>query len=199
MPRQSQPPVRCLADFAGCSIIHFLLYILLLTSDNPIDHWRVLATTTVVGREFSMHSNATREALTHLWIIHNYSLASYLAYAPPCWKDEDGAAAQVLHDVVADQRRMGDRIGTMVIGCDGDLKLGHFPSRFNTLHDLSAQFMWDELQRYQQRTIDAIEKLIPQFPRASIAEALAQECLGVAKAHLDSMREVSEGKPRLSA
>lgn len=146
-----------------------------------------------------MHSNCTCEALTRLWMIHNYSLASYLDYAPPCWKDEDGAAAQVLRDVVADQKRMGDRIGTMVVGCDGDLKLGHFPSRFNTLHDLSAQFMWDELQRYQLRTIDAIEKLIPQFPRASIAEALAQECLGVAKAHLDSIREVSESKPRLSA
>lgn len=146
-----------------------------------------------------MHSDTTCEALNRLWIIHNCSLASYLSFAPPCWSEEDGAAAQLLHDIVRDQQQIADRVGKMIIEYGGSMILGKYPTRFTAMHDLSFQYMWTELMRYQQRTIDAIEKLTPQLPRASIAQALAQECLGVAKAHLDSLRDLAPSQPQLSA
>ena len=143
-----------------------------------------------------MSSDVTCEALNRLWVIHNYSLASYLAYAPPFWTDDDGAAMQLLQDVVSDQKRLADRIGKMIVDHGRELSLGKYPDRFTTMHDLSSGFMWDELLWYQQRTIDAIEKLVVQLPQASVAQALAQECLGAAKAHLDSMREIADKASR---
>ncbi len=141
-----------------------------------------------------MKSDTTREALNRLWVIHNYSLANYLADAPPAWTDEDVAAAALLHDISEDQRHMADRIGKMIIAQGGKLPLGMFPDRFLTWNDLAPRFMLGELVDYQQRTIAAIDKLISQLPQASIAKSLAQECLGVAKAHLDSLREVAAKK-----
>ena len=93
---------------------------------------------------------------------------------------------------------MADRIGKMIIEYGGNLTLGKYPTRFTALHDLSSRFMLAELIRYQQRTIEAIEQLTPQLPRASIAQSLAQECLGVAKAHLDSLRENATDQPQLA-
>ncbi len=137
-----------------------------------------------------MNSDTTLAALSRLWIIHNYSLASYLGDAPPSWTDEDAAATRLLGDMVADQQRLADRIGKMIIDKRGVLPLGMYPDRFTMWNDLSSRFLLGELVDYQQRTIAAIEKLIPQFPEASIARSLAQECLGAAKAQLDSLHEV---------
>ncbi len=145
-----------------------------------------------------MYSDATREALNRLWIIHNFSLPSYLNYAPPRWDEEDGVAARLLDNIVRDQQQLADRIGKMVIKYGGELAMGRYPYRFTSLHDLSSPYLWAELLRYQRQTVDAIENLMTQLPTASIAQALAEECLGVAKAHLDSMRESTRDQPNSS-
>ncbi len=136
-----------------------------------------------------MNSDSTSQVLNRLWVIHQYSLANYVSDAPPWWKDDDASAAELLRDVVEDQRRLADRFGTMMVEYGGELAPGKFPARFAALHDLASEFMWAVLLSYQQRTIEAIEKAVAMLPRASMAQALTQESLGVAKAHLDSMRE----------
>lgn len=146
-----------------------------------------------------MRSASTCDALSRLWVIHNYSLPAYLNYAPPAWKEEDGAAARLLESIHQDQQRLADRIGKMILEYGEVVPAGSFPNRFTAMHDLSSTFMWAVLQSYQQRTVEAIERLIPQLPDGTIARSLAQECLGAAKAHLDAIREVSSSKSHVPA
>ncbi len=142
-----------------------------------------------------MHTSTTSEVLNRLWIIHQYSLPHYLAFAPPWWQDGDAPEAQLLGDIVRDQQRLADRLGKLVVDGGGSPIAGRFPGRFTAFHDLSSKFMWTELTRYQVRTIEAIQQCIDQLPRASLPETLAQESLGVAKAHLDSIHELNDERP----
>jgi hypothetical protein len=134
-----------------------------------------------------MSDDTTNDILNRLWVIHNRSLPSYLAYARPWWESDDQGPAERLNDIVRDQQEMADRIGRTILENGGQLIAGEFPVKFAALHDLGSEHLRAELIRYQSRTVDAVELLAEQLPPASFARALAQEALGMAKAHLDSL------------
>jgi hypothetical protein len=58
---------------------------------------------------------------------------------------------------------------------------------------------WAQQTAAQQRTIAAIDKVVVLIASGTIAQALAQECLGAAKAHLDMMQEVDADEKRMPA
>jgi len=145
-----------------------------------------------------MSSKTAFATLKRLWMIHQYSLPSYLRYAPPWWQDDVSAASQLLADIAAEHQRLADRIGNLIIRERGILATGQFPHRFSRLHDLSSSYLWPELVRDRETTVQAIEQIISELPRGSRAAALAQECLGVAKAQLDSLRETSPDRSQPS-
>jgi len=132
----------------------------------------------------------TNDLLNRLLVIHARSLPSFLVDAYPSWKDTFVLAAEVLADVVEDQRSIAARAGKLIVENAGSVASGRFPDRFSTLHDLSFDFMLAQLIHYQERTIVAIEQLAGQLPHGSPAQELAQEALGMAKAHRDAMGEL---------
>jgi len=132
----------------------------------------------------------TNEILNRLLVIHNRSLPIFLTYAPPWWKDDDGRVAEMLADVALDQLRIADRIGQLIVDHGGTVPSGQYPDRFSTLHDLAFDFLLAELIRYQDRTVATIEKFVPLLARSSMAQMLAQEALGTAKAHRDMLGEL---------
>jgi hypothetical protein len=132
----------------------------------------------------------TNEILNRLLVIHNRSLPIFLTYAPPWWQDADGRVAEVLADVASDQLRMADRIGELIVDHGGTVPSGQYPDRFSALHDLAFDLLLVELIRYQDRTVAAIEKLVPLLSRSSRAQTLAQESLGMAKAHRDLLADL---------
>ncbi len=143
-----------------------------------------------------MNNGSTCEVLNRLWIIHHYSLPNYLGAAPAWWHDEDVGETRLLQQVIRDQQNLANRMGDLILELRGRTVAGKFPAWFTVLHDLSVEFLWSELIRYQQRTVAAIQQCVGRLPPGSLAKALAQESLGVAKAHLDSMRELL---PRVTA
>jgi hypothetical protein len=52
---------------------------------------------------------------------------------------------------------------------------------------LAFDFLLAELIRYQDRTVATIEKFVSQLSRSSMAQTLAQEALGIARAHRDML------------
>lgn len=138
-----------------------------------------------------MSPDSTNAALNRLWVMHRFSLASYLASAPPCWDETDTAAASLLKDIADEQIDLADRLGKLIAQTRGELSISRYPDRFSGMHDLSVDYTWHELISYQQRTVEAITRLLPQLTAGTKAEAVAQECLGVAKAHLDSLQELA--------
>lgn len=145
-----------------------------------------------------MSVQTTNDALNRLLVIHSRSLPHFLVCAYPSWKDKHAKAAKVLTDIVDDQCAVAARVGRLLVAHDAAVASARFPDRFSTLHDLSFDFMLAQLMRYQDRTIAAIERLAEQLPHASAARELAQEALGMAKAHRDALGDLqgeSAGKP----
>lgn len=137
-----------------------------------------------------MRDEKTNEILNRLLVIHARSLPNFLAYARPWWPAEHAKATEVLADIAADQDDIAARAGPLIVAAAGAVACGQFPDRFSTLHDLSFHFMLAELVRYQDRTIAALEQFVPQLPQSSMAQELAQEALGKAKAHRDALRDL---------
>ena len=146
-----------------------------------------------------MSVETTNDMLNRLLVIHSHSLPDFLADAYPSWKDKHVKAAEVLADIVDDQRAVAARVGRLLVENDGVVASGQFPDRFSSFHDLAYDFMLAQLIRYQDRMIAAIEQMVQRLPRASMAQGLAQEALGMAKAHRDALGDLqSEAAGKLT-
>lgn len=137
-----------------------------------------------------MLSETTIQVLNRLVALHYRSLPMYLSYATPYWHQGDDRARQTLDQLVADQQAMVDRLGELIIDNEGAVNYGHFPMAFTSYHDLSFDFLLDRLLEYQGRDIAAIEQCVRELNDAPLAKAIAEEALGAAKAHLESLVEL---------
>ena len=138
-----------------------------------------------------MSPPSTIEVLNRLLVLHERSLPVYLSYAPPNQLDHHPQAKAVLDQIVADQRRTIDRLGTIIIDSGGAPDYGEFPMSFTSLHDLSLDYLLKLLIERQQKFIAACEKLTDMLNTAPYAQAAAREAVGEAKGHLENLQELA--------
>ena len=131
----------------------------------------------------------TVHILNQLIEIHGSSLPMYLVSAPPHRQFGDERAREILRHVVDDQKLMIDKIADYVESLGGTPDMGEFPMEFTGLHDLSLDFLMRKSLARQKREVAVIEQLSGQLEPGSQAKALAQESLGAAKAHVQSLEE----------
>lgn len=129
--------------------------------------------------------------LNHLLAIHNRSLPMYFSSARPYARPQDAATVESLLEIAKANQRLVDRIGAMVIELDGVVRYGEFPLRYADWHDLSVEFYLARAIESQERDILRITKCVEWLADAPRARALAEESLGEAKAHLDTLRELA--------
>ncbi len=146
-----------------------------------------------------MNSDATNRVLDRLRAIHAYSLPMYLSYAAPWWHEGDEAARETLAHIVTDQKEMIDRIGSMIVEGEGAVEPGEFPMEFTSYNDLSMDYLVGKMIEHQERDVEAIERCAAQLAHDPMAKALAEESLGAAKGHLDSLRELRTQPDPVSA
>jgi hypothetical protein len=70
---------------------------------------------------------------------------------------------------------------------------------FTDLHDLDIDYVILTAVRYQEQDVAAIEQLVERLQTAPAARALAEESLGMAKGHLDTLREQAQSIAALKA
>jgi hypothetical protein len=138
-----------------------------------------------------MSSKSTIEVLNRLLALHGRSLPIYVSYAQPSWHQGDETAREVLESIVEDQRALAERLGEMILEI-GPVNEGGFPTVFTAYHDLSVDFLVDKMIEYQRRDIAVIEQSIARLVLVPMAKALAEEALGAAKAHLESLEELKQ-------
>jgi hypothetical protein len=129
--------------------------------------------------------------LNHLLAIHNRSLPMYFYSARPWARRQDEATVKTILEIAAANRKLVDRIGSMIIELDGVVRYGEFPLRYADWHDLSVEFYLARAIESQERDIERISKCVQWLADAPRARALAEESLGEAKAHLDTLREIA--------
>ncbi|HEV3416411.1 MAG TPA: hypothetical protein VG056_06345 [Pirellulales bacterium] len=130
------------------------------------------------------------DVLGRLFRILYRSLPMYLAGADPWTHPGDEPAAKVLADVVADQQLYAGRIAEAILQKRGRVDNGDFPMEFTELNMLSFDYLLTEMARRQKLDIAAIERCVADLASDLELQVLAEEVLGNARGHLESLHEV---------
>ncbi|MCA9142336.1 MAG: hypothetical protein H6821_11375 [Planctomycetaceae bacterium] len=139
-----------------------------------------------------MSDVTTNRLLNHLIAIHNRSLPVYLTYAAPAWHGGEEAAKETMRLIAADQRETAERLAAMVTENNGVVNNGEFPIYYTGYHDLSFDFLLNEIIKEQKEDIATIESVVSKLSLVPLAKALAEETLGAAKGHLESLVELKQ-------
>ena len=115
----------------------------------------------------------------------------YLADARPWTQRGDEAARDVLTQIAADQKAAVDRLGQLILEEGDSVDLGEYPIDFTGQHDLSLDYLLDCLIAHQREDVAAIDDCVQRLDHDPLAKAIAQETLGEAKGHLESLQELA--------
>jgi hypothetical protein len=129
-------------------------------------------------------------SLHRLLVILYRSLPMYLSSAAPWTHRGDERAAKLLHHIVADQKRYTQKIVELLFDRRQTLSFGDFPMVFTDTHDLSLDYLVNEMIFYQNQDVAAIGQCINELRMDLPARALAEEILGNALGHLQSLEEL---------
>ena len=130
---------------------------------------------------------STIQTLNRLLALHASTLPAYLVSAPPHRGHGDERVWDAVRRICDDQALMTDKIADLVEELGGTPNMGEFPMEFTGMHDLSMDYMAREVLKRQKRETGLIEELSARLDPGSRAKALAQEALGAAKAHVESL------------
>lgn len=134
------------------------------------------------------------DVLNRLSVFHNRSLIAYLRYAVPYLGDQNNDdAATTLQLIAKDHESIVDKVGELILTSGHAVNSGDFPLYFTGYNDLSVEYLLTLLTDRQHKLIAGIEQCIADlsvFESSSYAVAIAQEALGAAKGHLESLEEL---------
>ena len=151
---------------------------------------RGLAIALVKKVPVAQHRPDPIDVLGRLFRILNRSLPMYLAGADPWRHPGDEPAAKALADVVADQRLYAGRIAEAILRERGRIDQGDYPMEFTELNMLSLDYLLTEMVRRQKRDIAVIERCVADLAGNLQYQVLAEEVLGNARGHLESLQEL---------
>lgn len=138
-----------------------------------------------------MDDNNTIHVLNRLYKTHCRSLPTYLSFARPWALRGDERAKDTLAHIVDDQKSLVDRIGAFILENKGQIDSGEFPIQYTAYNDLSFDYLVKKMIASQKLDTAAIGECVDRLARLPAAKALAEECLGAAKGHLDTLVELT--------
>ncbi len=138
-----------------------------------------------------MNSPTTIKVLNRLYLLYNWSLPIYLRDAGPWSRLQDEPAKQTLAHIIEDHESTSDRLGSMILDRNGIVEIGRFPMEFTGWNDLSFDFILQRLLEWQRRNIRTLERCVGELDGDPAARAVAEELLGEAKGHLESLNDLT--------
>jgi hypothetical protein len=141
---------------------------------------------------------STVRLLNQLLTLHHRSFAQYLAEVGR-WRDPialDDETDRAFRAVVLDHQSTARRVAAAVVAAGGSIQCGPFPMEFTDKNDLASDYLLGEVTEAERRDAAEIERILRQLP-ASAAEAreLAEESLGAAKAHIETLSALAAKQP----
>jgi hypothetical protein len=130
------------------------------------------------------------DVLGRLFRLLNRSLPMYLAGADPWRRAGDEAMANALADIVSDQRLYAGRVAEAILHERGRFDSGDYPMEFTEYNMLSLDFLLTAMIRHQKQDIAAIERCVADLAGNLQFQVLAEEVLGNARGHLESLQEL---------
>ena len=145
-----------------------------------------------------MSSDTVIGALNRMLAIHCQSVPIYLSQTSPWSAGSNGRAKDALEHLVNDQRWLMRRLARYIDRLGGSPDPGH-PRDLTWMNDLSLDFLVQRVIDSQREDILVIEDCIQRLATDAEARALAQEALGIAKGHLETLEEIARGDESASA
>jgi hypothetical protein len=130
--------------------------------------------------------------LTQLLGILARSFPQYIRYSRPYVPPGSENTVETLQSIANDQDVLADRVRHMLTDAGAPLRSGEFPMEYTDTHDLGIDYQIHAAVEYQQQDIESIQVLIGQLQAFPAAKSLAEEALGMAKGHLESLQELDE-------
>ena len=137
-----------------------------------------------------MNNSPIYHALNRLLSILQRSFPMYLRCAPPLAAETDSEAVDLLNQIAEDQTSLSRRITGLLLSSGDQPDAGDFPMEFTDMHDLGIDYLVNAAIAYQQQDIETIGQLVERLQAAPAAKSLAEEALGMAKGHLETLREL---------
>lgn len=137
-----------------------------------------------------MTNSDSNAVLNRLLVILHRSFAMYLADARPWTHAGDQEALKVIGHLVDDQKRYARRVVDLLMDRRVAFGWGEYPIIFTDTHDLSLDYLLTEVIHYHKQDIQAIEACVRDLGTDLTAKALAEEILGNARGHLESLEEL---------
>jgi len=137
-----------------------------------------------------MSQPATPVLLNRLLAIVGRSFPQYLRYSRPYVPPGRESLVEAIEALVDDQNGMVERLSQMLSESQTSPRFGQFSMEYTDLHDLDIDYLLGVAVKYQQQDITSIAAIAEQLQLAPAAQSLAEETLGMAKGHLDSLREL---------
>ncbi len=138
-----------------------------------------------------MNQDSSTLLLNRLLANLSRSFPQYLQFSRPHIPNGRNNCADTFAEIAADQNVLADRVSQMLIDTHAPIRTGEFPMGFTDKHDLGIDYLVQAALAYQQQDIEAISQLVEQLQTAPAAKSLAEEVLGLAKGHLDLLRELA--------
>ncbi len=137
-----------------------------------------------------MSQSDTIAALNDLLALHVRSFPMYLHDTGRSGDGRSEHVMEVFSQVAQDQAALAQRIAKAVAEYDGNLDNGEFPMEFTELNDLAIDYLLQRAIEYQLQMIAEIRSCVDRLRLAPAVSPLAEEALGLAKGHLESLQEV---------
>ena len=128
--------------------------------------------------------------LNRLLAILCRSFPQYLKWARPYVPSNRREVLDAIDGIVEGQDSITERISRMIVDADALPRTGEFPMEFTDMHDLNIDYLLGAAVEYQRQDIAAISELVDQLRTTPAAKAVAEEALGMARGHLDTLVEI---------
>ena len=144
-----------------------------------------------------MADSETCAILNRLLEVVHRSLPMYFADVPSWTGLGAEPALETLSEIVRDQKSLSQQLATLILDSHCRVEVGEYPMEFTGLHDCALDYLIGRMIEYQKRDIRLIERYVEELGPDARAKALADEVLGTARGHLESLEELVR-KPGLS-
>lgn len=135
--------------------------------------------------------------LNRLLAIHYRSLPMYLVDAG-MWRSSlphDEELGKAIDRLTADYRQTCARLAEAILDRHGAIEPSSFPMEFTDTNFLSLDYMLGEIIELHKLDMEEMRRIVLALGNDPDAKYLAQECLGAAKAHLETLEALAAKQP----
>jgi hypothetical protein len=112
-----------------------------------------------------------------------------MRYARPYIPPGRENVMETIHEIVAEQDLLAQRVSQTVFESGGLPDSGEFPIEFTDTHDLAIDFLIQQAIACQKKDVADLEQCVESLRLAPAAQSLAAEALGMAKGHLELLEQ----------